>query len=83
MSIDARLPRTNREVQSDLNDTKISMASAQGDTHASRSVVKFFPSRVFERHRKDLYGPCARMTSIIRGVFFERYRKDWHGPAQG
>ena len=29
MSIDARLPRTNREVQSDLNDTESSMASAQ------------------------------------------------------
>ena len=37
MSNDARLPRTNREVLSDLNDTEISMASAQGGTRASRA----------------------------------------------
>ena len=44
LSIDARLPRTNREVYSDLNDTQICMASASGSTHVSRSVVFFFLS---------------------------------------
>ena len=39
MSIDARLPRTNREVQSDLNDTEIGMALAQGGTKVWRVLV--------------------------------------------
>ena len=38
-SVDARLPCTNREVQSDLNDTEIGMALAQGGTHVSRCVL--------------------------------------------
>ena len=82
MSIDARLPRTNREVLSNLNGTEISMASAQGDTHGSRSAVKFFSFSFFERHREVLYGPCARMTSTIRGDLKEtrmaRRKDDTH-----
>ena len=38
-SIDARLPCTNREVQSDLNDTEIGMALAQGSTNDWRVLV--------------------------------------------
>ena len=38
-SIDARLPCTNREVQSDLNDTEIGMALAQGGTNDWRVLV--------------------------------------------
>ena len=38
-STDARLPCTNREVQSDLNDTEIGMALAQGGTNDWRVLV--------------------------------------------
>ena len=38
-SIDARLPCTNREVQSDLNGTEIGMALAQGGTKDWRVLV--------------------------------------------
>ena len=38
-SIDARLPCTNREVHSDLNDTEIGMALAQGGTNDWRVFV--------------------------------------------